>query len=810
MTPDAEYSEKAHWDKLQDLFHLADSEPDRDLDELLREATDDVNLRARAKVLIQSGRRSEASAVLPGAPPLPGKIGPYTIRKHLGSGGIGAVYLVERTVAGAVQRSALKVLARHAVGPFFTERFAREQYILASLQHEHITRMIDAGVTDDGQAYLVMEYVDGVNLDQYCDERSLGVPERLALFLEVCAAISYAHQNLVVHLDLKPSNILVVKESGAVKVLDFGTSKLIQADSLLTTTVMATPAYASPEQLLNEPVTTICDVYALGAILFELLSGRRPNQDSSVAALIERSLKEFPPEPITENLTEAAATHRGLTQTRLRSLLQGDLATIVSKCLNPRPKDRYATVDALIDDVNRYLAGRPIQARPQTTTYRLGKFVRRHRAAVVTGTLAVLALAAALGYAAWRQHQAVLEARRALQMQTFMQTLFRFASPQFTGKPTASVPEFLANGVRLVPSYIQDPADLRAARLSLAQSMQDAGDYKGSLPVFEQVIAEARDAHDLPSEAIAESFAASSEYSTGGGVEGQKLAEHALSLSNSRGLNSAASTNIKVTYARNMEDNGFIDDQYLALVQGAIATARHDKLPPRQLADYLLVLFDMLSGRGRLPEAEAAVEEAAAIYAREPNASCELTGVDQDLALTKNQTNDKRGSLEYMQKSYANAVQCAGEGSHLALQTQSYLAAAMLSNGESAQAAKMLETSMPLWRFLAKPESDELATPLTFLARAQIMTKQFAAAEVNARELVAVETGRVKPLSAQMAQCDSILAQTLAGQGKDAEALKYAELAEAGFAGNAKAPGTIRNAAIAHQLLLDLRAKHPQ
>src|ERR1035437_4953262 len=168
--------------------------------------------------------------------------------------------MVERIAGGALQRAALKVLSLHAAGPFFANRFAREQHVLASLEHPNITRMLDAGVSDSGQPYLVMEYVDGVHLDTFCDDHALGIPRRLKLFLQVGEAVAYAHRNLIVHLDLKPSNILVARaqvpaNEGIVKLLDFGTSKLIQPDSLLTTTVMATPAYATPEQLRNEVLT---------------------------------------------------------------------------------------------------------------------------------------------------------------------------------------------------------------------------------------------------------------------------------------------------------------------------------------------------------------------------------------------------------------------------------------------------------------------------------------------------------------------------------------------------------------------------
>ena len=333
-----------------------------------------------------------------------------------------------------------------------------------------------------------MEYVDGEHLDVYCNERNLGIEARLELFLQVCEAVAYAHRNLVVHLDLKPSNILVTAD-GTVKLLDFGTSKLIQPDSLLTTTVMATPAYASPEQLRNEPLTTACDVYSLGAILFELLAGRRPGDKASVAVMIERAMKEQEPERLPDAVTGEAAAQRGMSESKLRLLLGGDLATIVAKCLSPRPKDRYPSIDSLTGDIQRYMSGRPILARPQTTFYRVSKFVRRNRGVVAASVLIGVALMASLGYAAWRQQQALREGQRALRMQTFMYRLFKLANSNYTGKPAATVPEFLALGVKVLPDYIKNPADLREAQMGLAESMYENGDLNNAQKVFTQTIA---------------------------------------------------------------------------------------------------------------------------------------------------------------------------------------------------------------------------------------------------------------------------------------------------------------------------------
>ncbi|MGC2618636.1 MAG: serine/threonine-protein kinase, partial [Acidobacteriaceae bacterium] len=403
-----------NWSLLQSLFHLAEETPADDRERVLAEHCADAALVERALSLLRSSSALDPAPSTP-AVAVAGRIGPYTLVRLLGSGGIGTVYLAERIVGGAPQRSALKMLAPHAAGASFVERFHREQHILGSLDHPNVTRLLDAGLTETGQPWLAMDYVEGEHLDVYCDSRKLSISDRLRLFLQVCDAVAYAHRNLIVHLDLKPSNILVTAD-GMVKLLDFGTSKLINTDSLFTTTVMATPAYASPEQLRNEAVSTVCDVYSLGAILFELLSGRRPGASSSVAAMIERALKEQPPEPLPGSISAEAAERRAISKTRLGQLLQGDLETITGKCLRPQPQDRYASVDLLTQDIERYLAGRPVLARPQTAIYRVGKFVRRNRKLVAALTFAAVALASALAYAEVKQRRAIEEGRRAERM----------------------------------------------------------------------------------------------------------------------------------------------------------------------------------------------------------------------------------------------------------------------------------------------------------------------------------------------------------------------------------------------------------
>lgn len=420
MNPDSK-----NWQQLQELFHLAGEAPEPDA--ALAAACDDPELRQRVLDLLTAGDESPPAAFHPSGPPQEGSVGPYSLIRLIGSGGMGSVYLAERKTAGTTQRVALKLLAPHAAGPSFVERFEREQRILASLEHPRITRMLDAGLGSNGQPYLAMEYVNGVPIDQYCDDHALDIATRLRLFEQACDAVEYAHRKLVVHLDLKPSNILA-GDGGLIKLLDFGTAKLMSADGEFTVTLMATPCYASPEQLRGAPPTTACDIYALGVLLFELLTGRRPMQNSA-SGVIDRALNEREPERLESAVTRAAAGRRGVNESRLRAMLAGDLSTIVTKCLQPRPEERYASVSALNDDIARYLSGRPVLAQKQTTLYQLRKFVRRHRGSVAATGLIVVAMTAATVISIRSARSASLERDRAERVTRFFEDVLNAADP---------------------------------------------------------------------------------------------------------------------------------------------------------------------------------------------------------------------------------------------------------------------------------------------------------------------------------------------------------------------------------------------
>ncbi|HEY4357693.1 MAG TPA: protein kinase [Acidobacteriaceae bacterium] len=794
-----------HWDQLQMLFHLAASTPEADRGRILETACPDKEIRQRVMDILAAAEIGNTAVSVSSTSEAGSGMGPYRLLHVLGSGGIGTVYLAERLRGAAIQKCALKVLSPHAAGAEFVERFQREQGILSSFDHPNITRMLDAGHSETGQPYLVMEYVDGRHLDVSCDEKKLSIEGRLRLFLSVCDAVAYAHQNLVVHLDLKPSNVLVTAD-GTVKLLDFGTSKLIQLDGRLTSTLMATPAYASPEQLRSEPVTTLCDVYSLGAMLFELLAGRRVGDKESVAAMLERAWREQEPERLESAVAEQAAELRGLNAMRLRQRLSGDLATIVAKCLRPRPRDRYISVNALINDVQRHLDGRPVLARPQTVAYRLGKFVRRNRPQVVTAAVLLLLFAGTLAYAGWRQEQALREGQRAVRMQTFLYRLFKLANSNYTGKPDATLPEFLQLGVKVLPQYIPEPRDLREAQLGLAESMYDNGDLDHANTAFKDVMASARRDGDKAAEAEAETFSGDIAFQQGRMEEGKRLTEHSLDLSQAKGVPASVRVWSEIYFAVNRENYGFRDDRNVRLLEDAVKQSRENRLTPQETAFALTSLADDLGVRGLLEQAEPKYMEALAIYGKDPLALCEQSGIYGDLGYIRERSGDSPASLQMYQKAYDGYVKCSGPDSRNALSERDFVAGELIKTGRAPEAVAMLEPILPLWRKMVG-ENPDLAEVLYFLSQGYVETGQYEKAVELSKEGIDVQTGKVLPIDRRFGVAHWIWARALVGEKKYAEALPHARLADALLNHNAVSSGARKVGAEAHALRVEVEGK---
>jgi non-specific serine/threonine protein kinase/serine/threonine-protein kinase len=365
-----------------------DGELRREVDQLLA-AHDAAGGFLSSSIGLDRDGDAEADALEPG----PQRIGPYQILDTIAHGGMGTVYLAVRDDDAFRKTVALKLVRAGRQSDYFQRRFRQERQILAGFQHPNVAAVLDGGTTEDGQPYLVMEYVEGQPITQFCAARGMGTRERLVLFRTVCGAVHYAHQNLVVHRDIKPANVLV-DGHGVPKLLDFGIAKLlasgVEPEMAPTATVlpMMTPEYASPEQVRGQPVTTASDVYSLGVLLYELLAGRRPYevQADSLEAIVQSVCRTEPRAP-SEAVTGRLGTTRPAGTLPTASELRGDLDTIVLKALRKEPERRYRTAHELSEDLRRHLQGLPVTARADTIGYRAGKFVRRHRTAVAAAFL---------------------------------------------------------------------------------------------------------------------------------------------------------------------------------------------------------------------------------------------------------------------------------------------------------------------------------------------------------------------------------------------------------------------------------------
>ena len=450
---------------------------------------------------------------------IPEKIGDYKILREIGRGGMGAVYEAVRENKDFRQRVALKIIKRGMDTDAVVSRFRHEQRILASLEHPSIARFLDGGMTEDGLPFYAMEYVEGEAIDDYCAAKDLSIEEKLKLFREVCAAVQYAHQNLVIHRDLKPKNILVT-EDGAPKLLDFGIGKILTPDTeqeagTATQLGMMTPAYASPEQIRGERIGTTSDIYSLGVILYELLTGQKPYKFNSKSQIeIEKAVLESEPvKPSAITSSTFRITKSGTKETNPKSKIQnpkslkGDLDNIILKALRKEISERYVSVGQFSEDIRRYLEGLPINARPHTFSYRASKFIKRNRAAVVAATLVFLALCVGITVAIWQarraeQQRVLAEKRFAEVRQLANNVVFKYHDAIAELQGATAVREMLVRDALQYLDALSDEAgddnefkkELALAYLKLADVQGKAyaaniGDTEGALVSYRKAAA---------------------------------------------------------------------------------------------------------------------------------------------------------------------------------------------------------------------------------------------------------------------------------------------------------------------------------
>jgi non-specific serine/threonine protein kinase/serine/threonine-protein kinase len=415
------------------------------------------------------------------------KAGPWQLLEKIGRGGMGTVYRAQRADGAFDKQVAVKLLRNSDLR--FKQQLEREAQLLARLEHPSIARLLDGGVLPDGQPYLVMELAEGLDLDKWVAQTRPELEARLKVFLDICGAVSEAHAQLIVHRDLKPSNVRVNAE-GQVKLLDFGIAKLLDTEAKRgdTRALALTPEYAAPEQLQGKPAGTRSDVYALGALLYQLLTGRTPHPgfDGNWAGFIQRVCEEDAPPPSQHETRELP-----------RARLRGDLDAIVRMALQRDPAHRYVSVDALADDIRRYLDGRPVRARAPSLSYRIGKWLRRHRLATALGAAASLALLSAIGGVLWQARStaaerdaAQLQARRYEAVLNQLGLMFRQAAEDTGNASQLSARGLLASSAQQLDSaFADDPAAGLLILATVGELYVHLQDFSAAAPLLERALA---------------------------------------------------------------------------------------------------------------------------------------------------------------------------------------------------------------------------------------------------------------------------------------------------------------------------------
>ena len=409
---------------------------------------------------------------------LPEKIGPWQPVKILGKGGMGTVYLADRIDGDYELKAAVKLLHREFEPGETVRRFEQERQILAKLEHEHIARFYDGGLTADGRPWLAMKYVDGISISDWCHSKKCSLQQRLELFMKVCQAVQYAHKNLIVHRDLKPDNILVAK-NGAIKVLDFGIAKMLDQDPtekghVQTQTGMRLMSldYAAPEQITGDTITTATDVYALGILLYELLTGTYPfDLDEKNQQQTEQILRNQDPEKPSQK------------HSQWKDKLRGDLDAIVLKAIRKEPDQRYENAGQLLDDINRHLLNLPVFARQDTVRYRFSKFYKRYRGKVVSGIIASVVIISLVAYYSFRimeeRNAAQIQAQKAERISGFLAALFKASDPGEALGASITAEDLLQRGSVSIEKELSDEPEVKASILEVLGTVySNMGNYE--------------------------------------------------------------------------------------------------------------------------------------------------------------------------------------------------------------------------------------------------------------------------------------------------------------------------------------------
>jgi len=707
-------------------------------------------------------------------------IGPYKVIRRLGRGGMGAVYLAQRE-DDYKKLVAVKLIKRGMDTEEIVRRFRNERQVLAQLDHANIARLLDGGSTEDGRPFLAMEYVEGEPIDRYCDERRLAVRERLELFMEVCAAVRFAHQNLVVHRDLKPGNILVTSD-GTVKLLDFGIAKVLSggADFSMLTTVperrLMTPWYASPEQVRGELITTASDTYTLGVLLYQLLTGRLPYRaDAGSESEIGRVICEEEPRRPSAAATGAepeTLTARRADAGKLRKLLAGDLDAVVMKAMEKDPKRRYASVEQLEEDVRRHLEGRPITARTGTFTYRTAKFVRRNRLALgLAGVFfAVLASYGLTTTFLWNRAERARE--RAQTVSDFLEGLFEASRPDQARGQDLTAREILDQGRLKLPAYLEEEEDVYAALAgTLGRVYFLIGEYDVALQLLEESLAILRRLHgeDHLDVAVAKERLAGALAKRGRKTEAEQLMREALrtmrDLGSKPGLESVTHNlaELLLGSGRYAEAEALFRES-IAIRRTLFGAIDHRALSP------LIGLAATLRAQGKSEDAERTTGQASAIAKTQPPQDQNLfASILTGKGMDSFRRGDYRGAESDFRRSLEIRRLVFGADHDLVAVSLVNLAKAIQAQGRRAEAADLYRQALEIQR--SSLGESHRNTAITMKSLASVLEASGDAEQARDLAAAAVRVFRDSSEPAwRVADAESVLGICLARLGRHAEA----------------------------------------
>ena len=707
------------------------------------------------------------------------QFGPYQVIREIGRGGLGAVYLAARSDDEYRKEVAIKVIRRGLDTEDILRRFRNERQILAQLDHPNIARLIDGGTTDRGLPYFVMDYVKGEPIHTFCDAQALTTAARLHLFRKVCAAVTYAHQNLVIHRDLKPSNILVTQD-GEPKLLDFGIAKLLTAeDELFTQTLpglrVMTPEYASPEQVKGDRITTASDVYSLGVLLYEILTGQRPYRlKTHTAEEIAHAITEQEP----ERPSTVYAEHPN-PKTQNPKSLRGDLDNIVLMAMRKVPARRYSSVGQFSEDIRRHLEGLPVIARKDTVTYRASKFVNRHRIAVTAAALVMLSLVGGIVATLIQVRTARLERSKAEAISGFLQKTLNASNPNrnLSGQPT-----------------VKDVLDEASKRLA-TEELSDQPEVKAEL---QRIIGESYlslGQYDLAEQNLT---AALKTHTRIFGEDGIATLKSRVLLAGFWAGAKGDYTKASKFYRANLprlraeQKKGTIDADYLvaglegfallrraqgdskeaeSLLREELALLSHVSPEQKNLGVVEAILALTLSDQGKFEEAIKIVREKIAKIRQKTNegsaelAAC-LTGLGSFL-LENGQTGESLENLRAAEAIYRKLYSTASMqlGDNIRLQAQ-----ALFSLGKHAEAETRIDETLKIYRAATSLQFINYATALMVQGLIYSQTSRTDEAEKLLREAVRIRTGNVPETHFLRATANGALGEFLTAQKRFAEA----------------------------------------